>query len=199
MPLYHTTLFSNDPPGDAFVSRGAAWSIEKESGVYRGPRENIHDYSMKLFEQRGHAATVNHDLGGAPVFFDMEIMIRAEKLTQAQQAMNLLVSAIVVLEGSITFCPEPFDIEPWECGTTSHTKSFMSKHGLLDASELANRASRKRSSSYSLHKLALSYQSCSPHIMDLHPRQSPRRFSVQTDPIYHVYLANAVTLAYSAI
>jgi hypothetical protein len=64
---------------------------------------------------------------------------------------------------------------------------------------LANRASRKRSSSYALHKLALSYQSSSPHIMDLDPGESPRRFQVQSDPIYHVYLANAVTLAYSAI
>jgi hypothetical protein len=36
--------------------------------------------------------------------------------------------------------------------------------------------------------------------MDLHPGESPRRFRVQTDPIYHVYLANAVvTFAYSAI
>jgi hypothetical protein len=43
MPLFHTTLFSNDPPGDAFVSRGAAWSFEKEAGVYRGPPEKIHE------------------------------------------------------------------------------------------------------------------------------------------------------------
>jgi hypothetical protein len=41
MLLYHTTLFSNDPPGDAFVSRGAAWSFEKASGVYRGPPKEI--------------------------------------------------------------------------------------------------------------------------------------------------------------
>ena len=80
----------------------------------------MYDYSMKLFEQRGHAATANHDLGSAPVFFDMEIMIRAEKPTRAQQAMNLLVSAIAVLEASITFCPEPFSIEPWEAGTTAY-------------------------------------------------------------------------------
>src|SRR5208283_6100462 len=45
----------------------------------------------------------------------------------------------------------------------------------------------------------LSYQSSSPHMMVLQPGPSPRRFQVQNDPIYHVYLANAVTLAYSAI
>jgi hypothetical protein len=199
MPLYHTTLFSNDPPGDAFVSRGAAWSFEKASGVCRGPPKEIHDYSMKLFEERGHAATGNYMSDDVPVFFDMEIMIRAQRPAQAQQAMNLLVSSIAVLEGSITFCPEPFSIEPWEDGTTSHTKSFMSKTGLLEACELANRASRARASSYAVHKLALSYKSSSPHMMDLHPGESPRRFGVQTDPIYHVYLASAVTLAYSAI
>jgi hypothetical protein len=199
MPLYHTTLFSNDPPGDAFVSRGAGWSFEKKSGVYRGPREKIHDYSMKLFAQRGHAATANHVLDGPPVFFDMEIMIRAEKQTHAQRGMNLLVSAIAVLEGSSTVYPGPLRVEPWEVGTTSYRKAFISKDGLLDACELANHASRKRSSNYALHKLALSYQSSSPDLMDLHPGYSPRRFGVQTDPIHHVYLANAVTLAYAAI
>jgi hypothetical protein len=197
MPLYHTTLFSIDPPGGAFASRGMTWSFEKESGLYRGPPETMHDYSMKLFEQRGHAATGNYISDDMPVFFDMEIMIRAQKSAQAQQAMNLLVSAIAVLQGSITL--EPFSVVPREAGTTSYTKSFMSMRGLLHACELANRASRKRSSSYALHKLALSYQTSSPHMMDLHPGESPRRFAVQADPIYHVYLANAVTLAYSAI
>src|SRR4029077_19451960 len=43
------------------------------------------------------------------------------------------------------------------------------------------------------------YQSSSPHMMDLHPGESPRRFGVQSDPIIHVYFANAITLAYSAI
>lgn len=72
-------------------------------------------------------------------------------------------------------------------------------NGLLDACRIANLASRARNVAYAVHKLALSYRSCSPHLMDLHPGESPRRFRVQTDPIYHVYLANAVTLAYSAI
>jgi hypothetical protein len=134
-----------------------------------------------------------------PVFFDMEIMIRARGPAQAQHAMNLLVSSIAILEGSITFCPEPFSIEPWQVGTTSYNKAFMSMTGLLEACELANRVSRARHLTYALHKLALSYQSSSPHMMDLHPGESPRRFGVQVDPIYHVYVANAVTLAYSAI
>jgi hypothetical protein len=199
MALYHTTLFSNDAPGEAFVLRAAAWSFEKASGVYRGPRDKLHDYSMKLFKERGHAATANHVALDGPVFYDMEILIRARGSAQAQHAMNLLVAAIAVFEASITFCPRPFSIEPWEIGTTSHTKSYMSMIGLADACELTNRASRTRSSSYALHKLALSYQASSPDLMDLHPGRAPRRFGVQNDPIHHVYLANAVTLAYSAI
>ena len=184
-----------NPPGTAFVSRGAAWSFEKEPGVYHGPPNEMHDYSMKLFEQRDHAATGNYGSDDVPVFFDMEIMIRAQKLAHAQHAMNLLVSAMAALEGSITFAPDPFSIEPRAAGTAPPTTSYLSRSGLLDVCVLANRASRKRSSSYALHKLALSYQSSSPHLMDLHPDESPRRFRVQSDPIYHVYLANAVTLA----
>jgi hypothetical protein len=199
MPLFHTTLFSNDFPGDAFDSAGVAWSFEKGSGVYVGPTNAIHERSFELFKERGHAPTINHDLEDVLPFFDMEVLIRARELSQAKQALNLLVSSMSVLEGSITFCPKPFSIEPWEVGTTSHTKSYMSMTGLLDACELANRVSRARSLTYALHKLALSYQSSSPHMMDLHPGESPRLFGIHTDPIYHVYLANAITLAYSAI
>ena len=199
MPLFHTSLFSNDPPGKAFVSRGAAWSFEKKSGVYQGPTKKMHDHAEKLRQQRGHAPTGNNSPGEMPIFFDMEVMIRAPGVPQARQALNLLVSSMAVLEGSITFCPEPFDLEPREAGTAAGATSFRSMNGLLDACRLANRASRTRNVAYAVHKLALSYRSCSPHVMDLDPGESPRLFRVQTDPIYHVYLANAVTLAYSAI
>jgi hypothetical protein len=199
VPLFHTSLFSNDPPGDAFSSRGGAWSFEKKSGIYRGPAKEMHAYSEKLREQRGHAPTGNYFSNEIPVFFDMEVMIRAPAEAQARRALNLLVSSTAVLEGSITFCPEPFDIEPREAGATTDAPSFRSMANLLDACRLANRASNARNVTYAVHKLALSYRSSSPHIMDLDPTESPRLFRVQTDPIYHVYLANAVTLAYSAI
>jgi len=199
MPLFHTGLFSNDPPGDKFVSRGVAWAFEKEAGLYRGPQNETYEYSLELFEKRGHAATFNYFSDDVPAFFDMEIQIRAPGPSQAQRALNLLVSSMAVLDGSITFCPEPFSIEPLEVGTTGHTGSSISRTGFLNACKLANRVSRSRPLAYALHKIALSYQSCSPHIMDLDPGESPRLFGIQTDPIYHVYLANAVTLAYSAI
>lgn len=199
MPLFHTTLFSNDSPGGEFISRGAAWAFVKESGVYVGTPEEIHEYSARLFRQRGRSVTHNYTSDDRPVFFDMEVQIRAPGLPQAQRALNTLISSIAVLDGAVTFCPEPFSIEPREVGTMQHGKFFLSRTGLLDACKLASRVSRSRPLGYALHKLALSYQSSSPHIMDLHPGTSPRSFGIQTDPIHHVYLANAVTLAYSAI
>jgi hypothetical protein len=199
VPLFHTSLFSIDPPGDAFVSRGAAWSFEKDSGIYRGPAKKMHAHADKLRQQRGHAPTGNYFSKEVPVFFDMEVMIRAPGVAQARRALNLLVSSMAVLEGSITFCPEPFGIEPREAGTAARTTSFRSMAGLLDVCRLANRASKVRNFTYAVHKLALSYRSSSPHVMDLDPGESPRLFRVQADPIYHVYLANAITLAYSAI
>jgi hypothetical protein len=199
VPLFHTTLFSNDPPGHAFSSRAATWSFEKKSGVYSGPAKKIREHEAKLCRERGHAPVGNYFHGERPVFFDMEVMIRASGADQARQALSLLVSSLAVLEGSITFCPEPFSLGPIEDGTQPPTGSFQTMGGLLNACQLANRATRNRNFVYAVHKLALSFQSSSPNIMDLQPGESPRRFRVQTDPIYHVYLANAVTLAYSAI
>ena len=199
MTAYHTTLFSTDPPGEAFFSRGAAWSFEKKSGICRGSDEKVRAYGHKLFQERGHWPTYISYGERRRSSFDMEIMIRAPGSPQAWKAMNMLVSAMAVLEGSIAFCPEPFSIEPRPVGAGAPTKSYLSKSGLLDACELASRASRNRAASYAIHKLALSYQSSSPHVMDLDPGKSPRQFQVRDDPIYHVHLANAVTLAYSAI
>ena len=199
MPVYHTTLFSTDPPGEAFCSRGAAWSFEKEFGICRGSDEEVRAYGHKLFEERGRWPTyISYGECGRSSF-DMEIMIRARGPAQARRAMNLLVSAMAVVEGSITFHPEPFSIEPRPVGAAARTRLYRSQSGLLDACELANRSSRSRAASYALHKLALSYQCSAPDMMDLHPGELPRLFQVQTDPVYHVYLANAVTLAYSAI
>jgi len=199
MPVYRTTLFSTDPAGDVFFSLGDAWSFEKESGTSHGSPEEVRAHGRKLFEERGRWPTSTYYGESGPNFFDMEIMIRARGPAQARRAMNLLVSSVAVLDGSITFVPEPFSIEPWAKGATAQKKWSISRSGLTTACELANRASRSRAASYALHKLALSYQSSSPHLMDLHPGESPRLFRVQTDPVYHVYLANAVTLAYSAI
>ena len=58
----------------------------------------------------------------------------------------------------------------------------------------------KRSLSYAVHKLNLSFRSACPATIDLDPSHSgPKVYMVQTDPAVHVRYANAITLAYSAI
>lgn len=124
MPVFHTSLFSNDPPSGAFKSRGAAWVFEKEPGIYRGPAEEMHGFAEKLREKRGQAPVGNYFPGDMPAFFDAEVMIRAAGEAQARRALNLLVSAMAILEGSVTFCPEAFDLEPREAEAASGTPSF---------------------------------------------------------------------------
>jgi hypothetical protein len=55
------------------------------------------------------------------------------------------------------------------------------------------------SQSYAMHKLALSYRSAGAHHMEMHPRYPRPEFGVQRDPMMHVRIASAITLAYSAI
>lgn len=198
MPLFRTGLFSTDWPGKAYRSKGAAWTFLKRSGVYRGKSDAVHSHSMKLFEERGHSATAVHWQGGS-VFFDMEVLIEAPSAMRARHAVNMLVASLTTLDGSTAAVPEPFQVEPHVLSAPGRKNWILSRDGLLAACSMANRASRRYSLSYALHKLALSYESSSLHIMDVHPRYAPRRFSVRQDPMLHVYLANAITLAYSAI
>jgi hypothetical protein len=199
MPLYHTTMFSSEPPGTEFISRGTAWTFEKASGVFTGTKDELATLETKLLNERGHASGAAYRGDDYPILLDMEIMIRAADAATAERAFNQFVAAMAVCESGITFCPEPFTIELREAGTARGQPSYMSTSGLISACMLANRASRKRALSYALHKLHLSYRSVSPHIRDLDPSSYPRRFGVYKDPIFHVYLANAITLAYSAI
>jgi hypothetical protein len=75
---------------------------------------------------------------------------------------------------------------------------MTTRDGLTRACALAAQASRQRWAMYAVHKLHLSYRSCSTNLMDLQP--SPYKVhSVEKDPLAHVYLANAITSAYSAI
>jgi hypothetical protein len=66
------------------------------------------------------------------------------------------------------------------------------------ACALAAQASRHHSSVYAIHKLLLSYRSCCVSGMDLQP-SAYKLYPVENDPIAHVYIANAVTSAYSAV
>jgi hypothetical protein len=199
VPLYHTTLFTHEPPGGHFRSRGSAWTFEKASGIFTGTKDELADLQERLRNEVGHAPAMAYFGNDEPIIVDMEIMIRARDLAAAERAFNQLIAAMAVVESGITFCPEPFTIELRQEGAPRGVPSYRSISGLIGACLLANKASRKRRMSYALHKLHLSYRSISPDIRDLDPSSYPRRFRVHKDQIFHVYLGNAITLAYSAI
>jgi hypothetical protein len=199
VPLYHTTMFTHEPPGGHFRSRGSAWTFEKASGIFTGTKDELAALQERLRNELGHAPATAYFGSDEPIIVDMEIMILARDLATAERAFNQLIAAMAVLQSGITFCPEPFTVELRQQGESRGVPSYMSTNCIIGACLLANRASRKRAMSYALHKLHLSYRSISPHIRDLDPSSFPRRFGVHKDPIFHVYLANAITLAYSAI
>lgn len=199
MPLYHSTIFSGDYPGTAFKAAAAAWQYEKASGVFRGTRDELHAENERIRLERGHAPSQNYYGDGHPVFFDMEIMIRATTEQRARQAVILLCSAIDVLQGSAMGYFDPMeDVQIRLSGAKQDTPSFFSTSGITAACRFAALVSRA-SLSYAMHKLAYSYRSAGAHHMDMHPRYSPHQFRVQKEPLAHVHIANAVTLAYSAI
>jgi hypothetical protein len=197
MTLYHTTIFSGDYPGTAFQASGAAWRFEKSSGVFHGTREELDAENDRIRLERGHAPTLNYF--GPAVFFDMEIMIRAANEQRARQGCNLLCAALDVLEGCVAGYLNPAEdihIRPFRA--KKEQPSFFSTSGITAACRFAALASRA-SQSYAMHKLAFSYRSAGPHPMDMHPHYSTAEFGVQRDPITHVRVASAITLAYSAI
>jgi hypothetical protein len=198
MPLYHSTIFSGDYPGTAFKAAAAAWQYEKESGVFQGTRDELRAENERIRLERGHAPTQNYYGDGHPVFFDMEIMIRATTEQRARQAVILLCSAIDVLHGSAMGYSDPIeDIHIRLSGAKQSTSPFFSTSGITAACRFAALVSRA-SQSYAMHKLAYSYRSAGAHHMDMHPRYSSH-VRVQKEPLAHVRIANAVTLAYSAI
>ena len=199
MPLYHSTIFSGDYPGTAFQASGAAWRFEKASGVFRGSPEELHAENERLRLERGHAPARHYFDEDHPVFFDMEIMVRASNDQRAREGCNLLCAALDIFHGCvITYVDPAEEIHLRPFGTKHNQRSFFSTTGITAACRFAALASRA-SLSYAMHKLAFSYRSAGAHHMDMHPRYSRREFGVQKDPIGHVRIANAITLAYSAI
>jgi hypothetical protein len=201
MPQFHTGFFSNDLSGDAAFFRGAGFICEKESGRFPGMPKSVKQHHKRLLRERGHPPGITYNRDG-DMWFDGEIIIRATSQVAAKRAFNLFVASIAVCDGDIRWLPHPLEIErlaeKLSDSKLSDSEFKISRTGLTRACELAAKASRHRSSAYAIHKLHLSYRSCGVSGMDLQP--SPHKlYSVENDPIAHVYIANAVTSAYSAI
>ena len=197
MPQFHTGFFSDDLCGDAAFFRGAGFVLEKESGRFPGMPKNVKQHQKRLLRERGgHHPVIAFNRDG-DIWFDGEIIIRATSHVAAKRAFNLFVASIAVCDGDTKWLPHPFEIE-WLAEKLSDSEFKASLPGLTRACALAALASRHRSSAYAIHKLHLSYRSCCVSGMDLQP--SPYKlYPVENDPITHVYIANAVTSAYSAI
>ena len=196
MPQFHTGFFSDDLCGDAAFFRGAGFVLEKESGRFPGMPKNVKQHQKRLLRERGLAPVVAYNREGE-IWFDGEIIIRATSQVAAKRAFNLFVASISVCEGDINWLPNPLAIER-VAEKLSDSEFKTSQTGLTKACALAAQASRHHSSAYAIHKLHLSYRSCCVSVMDLQP--SPYKlYRVEKDPVTHVYIANAVTLAYSAI
>ncbi len=196
MLQFHTGFFSDDLCGDAAFFRGAGFVFEKESGRFPGMPKTVKKHQKRLLRERGHPPGISYDRDG-DIWFDGEIIVRATSQVAAKRAFNLFVASIAVLDGDIVWLPHPLEVERL-AENLSDSKFKMSRPGLTGACALAAQASRHHSSVYAIHKLHLSYRSCCVSGMDLQP--SPYKlYRVENDPISHVYVANAVTLAYSAI
>lgn len=198
MPSFHTGLWSSDANGEAFAIVGAGWTLEKASGRFQGGVQEAQKYAEQVRIQRGIVPALNY-VDTHDCWVSTEILIRAQNQPTAARAYNLLLASMAVCDAGITLLPEPFEHDLEKEGLEPSRLFVMDRSGYLRPCMLAARASRKRSLSYAVHKLHLSYRSASPHIVDLDPTSSPKRFGVYADPIFHVYIANAITLAYSAI
>src|SRR6266540_6578969 len=199
MPRFHTGFYSTDLRGaDAFF-RGVGFVLEKECGRFPGMPGGLERHQDRLFRERGRAPVAVYDGSNEDMWFDGEIMIRAAGHAAAKRAFNLFLASIAVSDGDIMWLRHPLEIEHLAEESHPSDREFMtSRDGLTHACALAAQASRDHSSTYAIHKLHLSYRSCSTNLMDLQP--SPYKlYPVEKDAIAHVYVANAITSDYSAI
>jgi hypothetical protein len=190
VPRFHSGIFTTDLRTATGLYRGAGFVFEKREGKYPGAREA--GQRGLLHQPRSLAVEEWHDA---------EIMIDASNHDAALKAFNLMLASIAVYDGDLFFLPEPLDVEILlPEGSNEKRPLAFSRPNLMRICQIAARASRKRSLSYAVHKLHLSFRSACPATIDLDPYHSgPKVFMVQTDPAVHVRYANAITLAYSAM
>jgi hypothetical protein len=192
---------------DAFISRsGRGWKFRLDQSQVPSARFDLQT-SLKLKDRRGFSPVfvddMRHEPRAAP-----EILVEAATRSSAQRAVNLLRACLAVVNGDLLTdlddalavpCKpgKPEDLSEAEYKSGLHRNIAI--HNIGPAAEMAITASSARSFQYAIHKLFLSLQTVSAPIMHYHPHYSPRLYGVEAEPANHVRLANALTLAYSAI
>jgi hypothetical protein len=131
-----------------------------------------------------------------------ELLVFARDRDLAQRAANLVFAALVTYEGQF-FALEGLAAVP--DGESERKKlpfenfqESCAQHGVIPASLLAARLSKRRRVQHAAMRFLISKRICSVHNVDTHPEYG-RRFGVENDPLNHVLFAQAIVTAYAAL
>ena len=204
VPIYDLPIWALDEfPGEI---QGAGWKIGARQ-VSGHSREEQLKHFLEMRKRYPHYAITHMGLGNGETRIAPQLFVEATSRIVAQQVCDLVVAAFCVIDGCATFDPgnllalphDLSDLEDLDEDDPRGSHDTIGRYGVLLASRLAAKCSRRKPLSYALFKLGLSFQTASAHWIDLDPGHGPKRFGVVKDPKIHVALANATTLAYSAI
>ncbi len=195
MAMYHTGIFATDTPDETISIPCGIASYAVEGGLVTGSPEDIRKAILKLQEERlGHFSSSYE--GSDRIRIHNEVRINSPNPDEAAAAAHTLVAAMAVSDGNTLFLPgDDLDLSEVNDDASPHLISRQMERPV----RLAAAVRADGSLHYALHRLALSYRSASVHHVDLDPVESSRVFNASTDPYVHVHLANAISLAYSAI
>ena len=204
VPIYDLPIWALDEfPGEI---QGAGWKIGARQ-VSGHSREEQLKHFLEMRKRYPHYAITHMGLGNGETRIAPQLFVEATSRIVAQQVCDLVVAAFCVIDGCATFNPgnllalphDLSDLEDLDEDDPRGSHDTIGRYGVLLASRLAAKCSRRKPLSYALFKLGLSFQTASAHWIDLDPGHGPKRFGVVKDPKISIALANATTLAYSAI
>jgi hypothetical protein len=164
----------------------------------------------EAFDVHHHIPAIvhNEDLpdGTARIIYAPEIIIEARTRLAAQRAANLIAAAKTLLDGDF-MTGEPFMVVPDDSANLEDLippdyedalHRSVCTHWLGQSAELAAKATHRRRWTLAMVKYWLSLRTCSIPQIDHHPSYG-KTFTVETDPINHAIMAQAIVTAYSAI
>ena len=193
--LYHTGIFAIDTPDEAASVIYGAGSYVIEGGLVTGSSEEIRQAVSEFRKTRPRTFGSTYEAADR-IRIHNEIRIIAGDLEQAFAAARTLVAGIAVSDGYSWLLPDDgIDVKE----SDGAEAPLLICRQMQRPVQLAAAVSADEALHYAVHRLALSYRSASIHYVDLDPIESPRRFTSSIDPYVHVRLANAISLAYSAI
>lgn len=134
---------------------------------------------------------------------DLELVIEATNEQKAQQAYELFISALTLLDGYQHYPPNdlPSVYTPEELKSDNRIYKNItqfSRSRILDAAKIAVKASFKRKHTYSIYKYLIACGHHSNYIMDLDPFQSDYE-KLSKNPLDHLRYGYAILTFHSII